>query len=135
MANAIYPKYKEALLDALTNTDLMAGTVKAILFDVTDDPYDAANEFLDDLVAGAIVATSPALTTKSVTNGTFDCDNWTWTGVTGDESEAIIIIIDTGAGSTSRLVAWLDTGITGLPVTPNSGDINFTVDASGLFTL
>ena len=135
MANAIYPKYKAALLDALANVDIVAGNIKAILFDVTDDPYDAANEFLSDLVAGAIVATSPNLTTKTVVGGTFDCDNWVWSAVTGDPCEAVIIYIDTGTGTTSRLIAWLDNGITGLPVTPNGGDINFTVDAAGLFTL
>jgi hypothetical protein len=135
MANAIYPLYKQALLTADANIDLEAGDVKAILVDLADYTYSAAHDFLDDVPAGARVATSANLASKTVTNGTFDCANWTWTAVTGDQSEAVIIYIDTGTPSTSRLVAFLDTGITGLPVTPNGGDINFTVDAAGLFTI
>lgn len=135
MANAIYPLYKQALLDADSNVDLIAGNVKAILVDAADYTYSAAHNFLDDVPAGARVATSGNLTTKSVTDGTFDCDAWTWSTVTGDPSEAIIIFIDTGVESTSRLVAYIDTGQTGLPVTPNGGNITFTPNASGVFTL
>jgi hypothetical protein len=33
------------------------------------------------------------------------------------------------------LVAYLDTGVTGLPVTPNGGDITISWHASGIFQL
>ena len=46
-----------------------------------------------------------------------------------------MIYIDTGVAGTSRLIAYIDTGVTGLPVTPNGGDINITWDAAGIFTL
>ena len=46
-----------------------------------------------------------------------------------------MIYIDTGSSATSRLVAYLDTGVTGLPVTPNGGDIAITWSASGIFKL
>lgn len=135
MTNAIYPLYKQALLTADSNIDLEAGDVRAILVDLADYTYSAAHDFLDDVIAGARVAVSAALTGKSVTNGTFDCADWTWSSVTGDPAEAIIIYIHTGVESTSRLVAFIDTGQTGLPVTPNGGNITFTVNASGLFTI
>ena len=135
MANAIYPLYKQALLQADANVDIIAENVKAYLIDLADYTYSAAHDFADDIIAGAKVATSGNLTTKSATNGTFDCDNFTWTAVTGDESEAVVFWIDTGVQGTSRLVLFLDTGVTGLPVTPNGGDINLNVNASGLFTL
>jgi hypothetical protein len=135
MANAIYPKYKQALLSGGANTDMSGGNVKAALVDLADYTYSAAHEFLSDLPAAARVAVSANLTGKSVTNGTFDSNNVTWSSVTGDESEAVILYIDTGVEGTSRLVAFLDTGQTGLPVTPNGGDINYTVDAAGWFTL
>ena len=32
-------------------------------------------------------------------------------------------------------MANIDTGVTGLPVTPNGGDISITWNASGIFTL
>ena len=135
MANAIYPLYKQALLQADANVDIIAGDVKSILVDLADYTYSAAHDFLNDVAAGARVATSGNLAGKSATSGTFDHDNFTWTSVTGDESEAVIHYIDTGVETTSRLVSFFDTGVTGLPVTPNGGDINFNVNASGLFTL
>jgi hypothetical protein len=40
-----------------------------------------------------------------------------------------------GANTTWRLVAYLDSGVGNLPVTPNSGDIGITWNASGIFSL
>lgn len=135
MANAIYPKYKEALLDGLGDIDLNNGDVRAILVDLADYTYSAAHDFLDDVPVAARVAVSASLTGKTVTDGTFDSDNVTWGSVTGDQSEAIILYLHTGVETTSRLVLFLDTSQTGLPVTPNGGDITYTVDAAGWFTL
>jgi len=135
VANAIYPKYKEALLDGLSNIDLNNGDVKVILVDTNDYTYSSSHQFLDDVAAGARVATSGNLSGKSVTDGTFDADDVTFSTVSGDEAEALVIYIDTGVESTSRLVAYLDTNVTGLPVTPNGGNIIVTWDGSGIFTL
>lgn len=136
MANLIYPNYKEFLLTAATNVDIENGDVRAVLVDGADYTYSAAHDFLDDVVAGARVAVSGALTANTVADGVFDTANFTWTAVTGDVSEIIIVYIhDGGADSARRLVAYYDTGITGIPVTPNGGDINVTVHASGWFTL
>lgn len=135
MANAIYPTYKEAAIGGGANTDLATGNVKAILVDLADYTYSAAHEFLSDVPVAARVATSANLGTKSVTGGTFDSGDLTWSAVTGDVSEAIILYVDTGVEGTSRLILFLDTSQTGLPVTPNGGDINYTVDAAGWFTL
>lgn len=133
MANAIYPKWKEAVIQASANSSL-AGDVKAILVDTADYTYSAAHDFLDDVPGGAIVATSGNLGTKTYTNGTFDTADFTFTAVTGDVSEALIIYIDTGSAATSRLVCYRDTSVTGLPVTPNGGDITVSVP-SGWFDL
>lgn len=133
MANAIYPKWKEAVIQGSANSSL-AGNVKAILVDTADYTYNAAHDFLDDVPGGAIVATSGNLGTKTYTNGTFDTADFTFTAVTGDVSEALIIYIDTGSAATSRLVCYRDTSVTGLPVTPNGGDITVSVP-SGWFDL
>lgn len=133
MANAIYPKWKEAVIQGSANSSL-AGNVKAILVDTADYTYNAAHDFLDDVPGAAIVATSANLGTKTYTNGTFDTADFTFTAVTGDVSEALIIYIDTGSAATSRLVCYRDTNVTGLPVTPNGGDITVSVP-SGWFDL
>lgn len=134
MANAIYPEWKESLLDFVANNDINSGNVKAYLVDGADYTYSAAHQFLSSASAG-IVATSGNLASKTIANGTFDCADFSFTAVTGDPCEILIIAIDTGSAATSPLVAYYDTGVTGFPVTPNGGDINVTVNASGLFTL
>ena len=134
MANAIYPIYKQALLDGLSDIDINDGTVKVALIDTNDVAYSAAHDFHADISA-AVVGTPQTIGNTTVTTGLFDGDNVTFTAVTGDVCEALIIYIDTGNTATSRLVAYLDTGVTGLPVTPNGGDITVTWDAAGIFQL
>jgi hypothetical protein len=135
VANAIYPKWKEALLDLTAGNDLNSGNVKALLVDGADYTYSSAHDFHNDVAAGSIVATSGNLASKTITNGVFDSADFTFTAVTGDPCEILIIYIDSGTSATSPLVAYYDTGVTGFPVTPNGGDINVTVHASGWFTL
>lgn len=133
MANAIYPKYKEALLQSSANSSL-TGTVKAALVDTGTYTYSATHEFLSSLTG--VVGTAGTIgATKSYTNGVFDGADVTYTAVSGNTAEAIVIYIDTGVAGTSRLVAYIDTGVTGLPVTPNGGDITITWNASGIFAL
>ena len=77
---------------------------------------------LDDIPAGARVATSTPLTRKTVTLGVADAADVTFSTVTGDASEALVIYKDTATASSSRLIAFIASA-TGLPVTPNGGDI------------
>lgn len=85
---------------------------------------------LSNIAAGARVATSANLASKTVTSGVADAADVTLTAVTGDPSEALCIYKDTGTEATSRQIAWIDTG-TGLPVTPNGGDITVQWSANG----
>ena len=134
MANAIYPKYKETILGAGTNTNLLTGTVKVALVDTGVYTYSAAHQFLTSLTG--VVGTAGTIgATKSVTNGVFDGADVTYTAVTGNSVEALVIYVDTGSSATSPLVAYLDTSVTGLPVTPNGGDITITWSGSGIFSL
>lgn len=134
MANAIYPLYKQALLTGDTNIDIENGTVKVALVDTGTYTYSSAHQFLSSLTG--VVGTAQTLSTNTVTNGVFDSStNPTFTAVSGNTVEALVIYIDTGVAGTSRLVAYIDTGVTGLPVTPNGGDITVTWNASGIFAL
>lgn len=134
MANAIYPKYKETILGAATNTNLLTGTVKVALVDTGTYTYNAAHQFYSS-VTGVVGTPQTIGATKSVTNGVFDGGDVTFTAVTGNSVEALVIYVDTGTASTSPLVAYIDTSVTGLPVTPNGGDITITWNASGIFAL
>jgi hypothetical protein len=133
LANAIYPLYKQALLDADANVDLDDGTTKVALIDTGAYTYSAAHDFYDDLAG--VVGTDQTIANTTVAAGLFDGDNVTFTAVTGNTVEALVIYIDTGVAGTSRLVAYIDTGVTGLPVTPNGGDITITWHATGIFQL
>lgn len=132
MANALYPKWKESLLQ-LTADNGLNGTVKVALVDTGTYTYSAAHQFLSSL--SGVVGTAQTLGTKTYTNGVFDAADVTFTAVTGATVEALVIYIDTGSSATSPLVAYIDTGVTGLPVTPNGGDINTAWNASGIFAL
>ena len=138
MANAIYPKWKEALLQNSADSDLDgSGTtgVYVALVDTGTYTYSSAHEFYSSL--SGIVGTDQEIgATKSYTNGTFDGGDVTFSAVTGSTVEALVLYRkNAGANTTWRLIAYIDTGVTGLPVTPNGGDITVTWNASGIFTL
>ena len=134
MANALYPLWKEQLLQFTANNNLSAGTVKVALIDTGTYTYSATDQFYSSASAAA-VGTPQTIGSKTFTNGVFDGADVTFTSVTGNSVEALIIYVDTGVAGTSPLVAYIDTSVTGLPVTPNGGNIAITWNASGIFAL
>jgi hypothetical protein len=125
MANAWYAKGKQHLLDG--DIDISADTIKAVLVDGADyTPNLATDDALDDIPSGGRVATG-TLASKTTTDGVFDAADLTLTAVTGDPSEYVAIYKDSGVASTSWLMLLIDTA-TGLPVTPNGGDISIAWD-------
>jgi predicted aspartyl protease len=138
VANAIYPKWKEARLQATANAALDgtgATGVYCALIDTGVTGYNSAHEFYSSISA-AVVGTDQEITTKTYASGLFDGDNLTYTAVSGNSVEALILYVkNAGANTTWRLVAFIDTGVTGLPVTPNGGNITVTWNASGIFQL
>lgn len=136
MASVIYPLCKQAWLGG-TGPDLDTDDIRAILVDTGDYTYNAAHDNLDDVAAASRVAVSAALGTKTVTNGVFDAADVTFSSVTGDQSEAVIIYKHTGVESTSQLIAYIDSFASGMPVTPNGGDITLAFDsgANKIFAL
>lgn len=140
MANLLYGRAKQAFLAAelnlgTGNTNNVA--MKATLSDAADYTVNSTHTtYATDVPNSAKVAVSAALGSITVTNGTYDAGDFTWTGVSGDQSEQIILWADSPTAPVADpLVAFYDTGITGMPVTPNSGDINVTVNAGGWFSL
>ena len=119
MANTLYPLGKQAFLSGGIN--LTSDNIKAVLVDLTDYTYSAAHDNLDDIPAGARVATSGNLASKTVAAGVFDAADVVFTAPSGDGADVIAIYKDTGDTATSTLIAYIDTG-SGLPVTPNGLD-------------
>ena len=138
MANALYVAFRNGVQGShATRVDLDADTIKAVLIDNgTDTPNVTTDDFYNDISAGLVGSMSSAFTSKTigtVAAGVFDADNITFTAVSGASVESVNVLKDTGNSATSDLIAYYDTG-TGLPVTPNGGDITVTWNASGLWT-
>lgn len=134
MANVLYDTGREGFLNGTIDWD--TDDIRVVLVDGADYTFSAAHDFLDDIVAGGRVATSGAFTSKTTTAGVADAADVTLTAVTGDPSEKLVIYKHTGVDATARLIAHIDTA-TGLPVTPNGGDIIIAWDngANKIFKL
>lgn len=135
MANALYGTGRNAFL--LGDIDWVADDIRAILVDTA--LYTAnmsTHDFLDDIPAGARVATV-ALASKSAALGVADAADTVFAAVPVDDpAEAVVLYKHTGTEGTSQLIAYIDTA-TGLPVTPNGEDITVTWDngANKIFML
>lgn len=123
MATKLYPIARKAFADG--DIDLINDDIRIALIDDADYAYSDAHDFLADVPAGARVALSGALTGKTTTDGVFDHATATFTGVVGDESEALIYYVHTGSDATARLIAYVDNAVN-LPVTPNGQAITYT---------
>jgi hypothetical protein len=122
-----YVKFREALLQGQIN--LTSDDIRAILIDAADYTVDLnTHDFLADVPAGARVAASGALGSKTVTNGVFDAADPTLSSVSGDTVEAVLVYKHTGNDATANLLAYVDQATSGLPLTPNGGNVTIVWD-------
>jgi hypothetical protein len=123
VANALYDKARNGFLRGDLSWKSGAANWRAILVDIAGgDGYVAnmaSDETLADIPAAARVA-EVALAPDDPAAGVADAPDITFANVTGANCEAIVIV--QGANDTGKLVAYIDSA-TGLPVTPNGGDI------------
>lgn len=127
MANTLYDHARQRFLEGQFNW--LTDTIKVILVDTgAYTPQTAVHQYLSDVSASARIAGPVTLTAKTTTGGAADAADVTFTSVSGPSIEAIIIYSDTGTESTSPLICFIDTA-TGLPITPNGGDIIVTWDS------
>jgi hypothetical protein len=142
MANGLFDPAREGFLAGEIDWD--TGVIKAAL--VRGYAFSAAHKFVSDLTGagGTLVGTSAALGTKTVTGGVADAADVTFTAVASGAAITGVAVFQSSAvgggadvaATAQRLILWLDT-LTGLPVTPNGGDINLTWDngANKIFKL
>lgn len=139
MADAFYTEYRNAIQGAWTHSfpDLNTDDIRIVLYDEGADALNLADQDLADITAGARIAVSSAIASPTVgvvAAGVFDHDNKTFTAVSGASVESMTYYKHTGTDSTSPLIANIDSA-TGLPVTPNGGDITWTPSASGVWSI
>jgi len=137
MSNFLYGKFKESLLSQNPSVDLDTDTIKVALVSSAYSPVTAAtgDQFFSS-VAGVIATAT--LTGKSITGGVFDATDVTFTSVTSTaQVQRLVLYKDTGTAASSPLIAVIGQATSGLPVTPNGGDITISWDngASKIFAL
>ena len=119
MANALYDKGRQGFLDGSIDWD--TDDIRLALLSAGYTPDLATHDMVDDLGAN-IVARSGAFTGKSATDGVADASDVTISAVSGAQITRIAIYKYNASDAAARLIALIDTG-TGIPVTPNGGDI------------
>ncbi len=145
MANSFFDCFKQEMLGDAAGpghgpVDFEADNIVCSLMDSAD--YTVAtttDQDQVDLTDLGIVATSGTLAGGAVTmsggTATVDFTDFTFSTVTGDQSELLVFYKNSGSDATSLLILVMDTFASGMPVTPNGGDIDVAFHASGLFTL
>jgi hypothetical protein len=135
MANAIYDLWKQEIMKGTSNNLLNSAEgatgVYCALVDTGTYTFSQAHQFYSSL--SGVVGTDQEILTKTQTTGTFDGTDLTYTSVTGNSVEALVLYRkNAGANTTWPLFCFIDTSVTGLPVTPNGGNITCTWNASGI---
>lgn len=126
MANALFDKGRQRFLEGQFNW--LTDTIKVVMVDTGAYTVNlGTHEFLSDVGSSSRITTPVTLTGKATTGGAADASDVTFSSVTGPSIEALVIYKDTGTEATSPLIAYIDTA-TGLPITPNGGDIIVTWD-------
>lgn len=139
MANALYVNYKHLMMGYASAVhalaDLAADTVKAHLVDAADHTTNlSTHQDEADITDAGIVATA-TLASKTIAAGVWDAADTVFSAVSGDEAEEVHLWQDTSTDTTSPLVCRFDTFSSGMPVTPNGGDITIQWNASGILAL
>lgn len=137
MANTFYSSALAGFLKGEIN--LLTDAIKVSIIDTADYTFSAAHDFYSDIPAGAKVAASGNLASKTVSDATptvFDAADITIDAVTGDVSEALVIWKDTGNPATSQLILYIDTdGVGAINIIPNGGNITIQWNAAGIFSV
>ena len=121
---------------ATSVVDLNTDNIDVSLLDQTDSgTITAATSVYDTVDAATVVATTD-VTVSSITAGVVTLSGAiTFTSVTGDAADYLTVWKNSGTPSTSPLIITWDSASTGLPVTPNGGNIVATWGTNVLVTL
>lgn len=125
MANALYEKCRERLLKA--QIDWLNDSISVVLGDSGTYTVNLTTHEYYNAASAGTVAGPVALASKAVTSGAADANDVTFSSVSGSSIEYILIYKVVTTPSDSPLIAYIDTA-TGLPITPNGGDIIVTWD-------
>jgi hypothetical protein len=119
-----------------TLPDFNTDNIDASLLDQTDSgTITAAFEDYDEVDAAVVVSTADVAVTSIASGVVTLTSAVTFTAVTGDAADYLTVFKNSGTPSTSPLTITWDSASTGLPVTPNGGNIVATWGSNILVTL
>jgi hypothetical protein len=119
-----------------TLPDFNTDNIDASLLDQTDSgTITAAMEDYDDVDTPTVVSTADVAVTSIASGVVTLTGAVTFTAVTGDAADYLVVWKNSGTPSTSPLTITWDSASTGLPVTPNGGNIVATWGSNILVTL
>lgn len=138
MADALYTDFRNGMLGNATHSviDFDTDNIKAVLYDEGADALNLADVDLADILTAARIGTTANLTATvgSAADGAFDHADITISAVSGATVESIVYYKDSGVASTSPLAINIDSW-TGLPLTPNGGDVTLQPAAGGVLQI
>lgn len=136
----VFPYFKQVALDSghADNVDINTESIK-LLF-LNGYTYDAADKYVADVLAGATeIGRSGALTSPTVTNGTFDAANVTTSGIAGGSTITdVVVYSDAGASDAAKVVICHideDQSAAALSLATDGSPITASFDAAGIFDL
>jgi hypothetical protein len=134
VADTAYDLWLQALLAG--TYDIATASVKMMLVRIGAGHYVPnfhTDQFVNIIAGGDQIAISPALSSKTITDGVFAAANTVFTAVpAGPAAGALVLFIDTGSQASSPLIYYLDS-YSGLPVTPSGADIDVVFSGLGIF--
>lgn len=137
MATIVHTDWLDAMLGDPTHSaiDFDGDDIDASLLDATDSgTINAATVDYDEVDTPTVVATED-VTVSSITDGVVSVAPVTFSAVSGDAADYLTVWKNSGSPATSPLALTWDSATTGLPVTPNGGDITATWGSNTLVTL
>lgn len=137
MATVIHTDWLNGMLGAPTHSviDFNTDNIDASLLDQTDAGTITSSIVDYDEVDTATVVATADVTVSGITGGVVSASAVTFSSVSGDAADYLTVWKNSGTPATSPLAITWDSATTGLPVTPNGGDITATWGSSTLATL
>ena len=114
MSNALYDPGRELFLESWLQLDIRVMLVKRSYL------FKAAHRYISSL-ADADNGRSASLTGKTALDGIADADDITIVAKAGVPCDSLVIYQNSGNDATSRVIAYVNSAITGLPFTPTVG--------------
>lgn len=139
MATVIHNDWLDGMLGSPTHSvvDFDTDNMDCSLLDETDaGTITASFVDYDEVDTADVVATGDMPSVSSITDGVVTLTGaLTFSTVTGDAADFLTLWKNSGTPATSPLVITWDSATTGLPVTPNGGDITVTWGSNIIVTL